>query len=60
MEKEGDRITEIRLFSKKDKFPIKVKFLDKYNNPIDYILYKTSNERLLLQKPFLNNNDIRI
>ena len=57
MSKEGHKIKEIKLLSSKDSFPIRVKFLDKYDNVVDYILCKTSNEKLLLQNPIFDNNN---
>ena len=43
---------EITLFSKRDSFPIKVTLVDKDDTVTDYILIKTSKEKLILQKPF--------
>ena len=43
---------EITLCSKKDSFPIKVTLVDKDDRVTDYILIKTSKEKLMLQKPF--------
>ena len=54
MTQESDTIKEIKLSSRKDCFPLRIKFMDKDNNTTDYILYKTSNEKLILQKPFFN------
>jgi hypothetical protein len=59
MEKMNDRIMMNRLFSRKDNFPIRVKLEDN-NNPVDYILCKTGNEKLLLQKPFFNKKEIKV
>jgi len=42
----------ITLFSKKDSFPIKITLVDKDDTLTDYILIKTSKEKLILQKPF--------
>jgi hypothetical protein len=47
--KKGKAIT---LFSKKDSFPIKITLVDKDDTVTDYILIKTSKEKLILQKPF--------
>lgn len=55
----NDRIMMNRLFSRKDNFPIRVKLEDN-NNPVDYILCKTGNEKLLLQKPFFNKKEIKV
>jgi len=54
MLKKRKNIKEIILSSKWDSFPLKVKFVDKDDHTIDYILFKTRNERLILQKPFFN------
>jgi len=48
---------EIMLSSKKNSFPLKIKFVDKDDHITDYILFKTRNERLILQKPFFNSNN---
>ena len=53
MLKERENIKEIILSSKGDSFPLKIKFMDKDDHITDYILFKTRNERLILQKPFL-------
>ena len=53
MLKERENIKEIILSSKGDSFPLKIKFMDKDDHITDYILFKTKNERLILQKPFL-------
>ena len=45
---------EIILSSKGGHFPLKIKFVDKDDHITDYILFKTRNERLILQKPFFN------
>jgi len=52
MLKETNNTREIILFSKGEKFPLKIKFVDKDDHITDYILFKTRNERLILQKPF--------
>jgi len=49
IKKTGKTIT---LFSKKDSFPIKITLVDKDDTVTDYILIKTSKEKLILQKPF--------
>ncbi len=49
-----ENIKEIILSSKGDSFPLKIKFMDKDDHITDYILFKTRNERLILQKPFFN------
>jgi hypothetical protein len=54
MLKERENIKEIILSSKGDSFPLKIKFMDKDDHITDYILFKTRNERLILQKPFFN------
>jgi hypothetical protein len=51
---ERENIKEIILSSKGDSFPLKIKFMDKDDHITDYILFKTRNERLILQKPFFN------
>ena len=43
---------ETELFSEKDSFPIKITLVDKDDTVTDYILIKTSKEKLILQKPF--------
>jgi len=48
---------EIMLSSKENSFPLKIKFVDKDDHITDYILFKTRNERLILQKPFFNSNN---
>jgi hypothetical protein len=45
-------LKEMILSSKRDMFPLKIKFVDKDDQIIDYILFKTRNEKLILQKPF--------
>jgi len=45
-------LKEMILSSKGDRFPLKIKFVDKDDQIIDYILFKTRNEKLILQKPF--------
>ena len=52
MIKERDNIKEITLFSKKDSFPIRIKFMNKDDTPTDYILLRTRKDKLILQKPF--------
>ncbi len=52
MTKEREHIEEIKLFSKKDSFPIKIIFMDKNDIAIDYILLRTRKDKLILQKPF--------
>ena len=54
MLKESKNIKEIILSSKENSFPLKIKFVDKDDHITDYILFKTKNERLILQKPFFN------
>jgi len=52
MTKEREHREEIRLFSKRDNFPIKIIFMDKDNTVTDYILLRTRKDKLILQKPF--------
>ena len=59
MTQESDEVKEIKLSSRKDSFPLRVKFTDKYNNITDYVLFKTSNEKLILQKPLFKFNSRR-
>ena len=46
------KLKEMMLSSTGDKFPLKIKFVNKDGQIIDYILFKTRNEKLILQKPF--------
>jgi len=57
--KENENIKEVILFSNGSNFPLKIKFVDKDDRITDYILFKTRKEKLILQKPFLKNNDIQ-
>jgi len=57
--KENENIKEVILFSNGSNFPLKIKFVDKDDRITDYILFKTRKEKLILQKPFLNNNDVQ-
>ena len=57
--KENENIKEVILFSNGSNFPLKIKFVDKDDHITDYILFKTRKEKLILQKPFLNNNDVQ-
>jgi len=50
-------MNEIILSSKENSFPLKIKFVDKDDHITDYILFKTRNERLILQKPFFKKNN---
>jgi len=50
--KKATYLKEMILSSKGDRFPLKIKFVDKDDQVIDYILFKTRNEKLILQKPF--------
>jgi len=43
---------EMILSSRGDRFPLKIKFVNKDGEIINYILFKTRNEKLILQKPF--------
>ena len=52
MFKKVTNLKEMILSSKRDMFPLKIKFVDKDDQIIDYILFKTRNEKLILQKPF--------
>ena len=51
-------LKEMILSSKRDRFPLKIKFVDKDDQVIDYILFKTRNEKLILQKPFLGSESV--
>ena len=53
MNKEAANMKEIKLFSNRDCFPIRIKFMDKNNTISNYILFKTGNDKLILQKPLL-------
>lgn len=48
----GTRGKAITLFSRGDSFPIKIIFVGKDDRVTDYLLIKTGNEKLILQKPF--------
>ena len=56
MLKEPEHVDEITLFSNEDVFPLKIKFVDRDDHITDYILFKTRNEKLLLQKPLFNES----
>jgi hypothetical protein len=45
------KVKAITLFSNKDSFPIKITLVGKDDTVTDYILIKTSKEKLILQKP---------
>ena len=51
---EKENIKEILVSSKADSFPLKIRFMDKEDQITDYILFKTRNEKLILQKPFFD------
>ena len=56
MIKQNEQLKEIILFSNGDAFPLKIKFVDRDEHITNYILFKTRNEKLILQKPFYNES----
>ena len=46
----------IILYSKNNRFPIRIQFMDKDNKANDYILFKTRKDKLILQKPLFKAN----
>ena len=50
---------EITLYSKENYFPITIRFVDRDDTIVNYVLFKTRKGKLILQKPFFGRTQMQ-